>query len=504
MAQIVGEFLDRLIEPFAPRAVRRRLGERQALDVMRRQYDAGANGRRTGGWKRTSSSADREVRQGLVGARNAARELVRNNKYAASAVRQVTAHTIGDGIAARATHADPLIAARAQAEWDRWAESAVDGRDDFYGIQKTAFRATVEGGEAVALWGPDKAGGGPNGRVRVVEGDLLDQMKEAAGNASGGGRIVQGVEFDSDGDRAGYWMLPGHPGDLGGRAAQAKRFAAEHVDHVFELLRPGQTRGISWLAPFALDLRDSGDYQDAVLMKRKVEACVALVITPGQGETGSPLGQQTQQADGRPSIERLAPGMIYRTGPGETATSVNPTSGGDGIDFVRMLLAGVSANLAPYHLITGDVSQANYSSLRAAMLGFWANLDDWQQNMMIPYLCNPAFRRRMARLALDTGDLRYLEVRPVWAPPLRRFVDPLKDVAGEIAEIRAGLKTISQSLSERGISWEPHMEQIKAANDLIDKLGLALETDPRRVTASGILQAAAGYLTPKGELADAA
>jgi hypothetical protein len=58
--------------------------------------------------------------------------------------------------------------------------------------------------------------------------------------------------------------------------------------------------------------------------------------------------------------------------------------------------------------MTGDVSQANYSSLRAAMLGSWALLDDWQQNVFIPHLVRPAVIRRMRRLALETGDQRYL------------------------------------------------------------------------------------------------
>jgi hypothetical protein len=46
--------------------------------------------------------------------------------------------------------------------------------------------------------------------------------------------------------------------------------------------------------------------------------------------------------------------------------------------------------------MTGDVSQANYSSLRAAMLGSWALLDDWQQNVFIPHLVRPAVIRRCA------------------------------------------------------------------------------------------------------------
>ena len=169
------------------------------------------------------------------------------------------------------------------------------------------------------------------------------------------------------------------------------------------------------------------------------------------------------------------------------------------VDFIRQQLAAVSANMIPYHLMTGDVSQANYSGLRAAMNGSYAMIDDWQQNEIIPMLVMPAVRRRMQRLYLETGDRRFLDVKLDYARPIRRLVDPIKDLAGEVMEIRAGLKTLEQGLGERGQNAEEHLQRIKQMNDMIDTLGLALDSDPRRVTDSGVLQAAAGYLRPQGD-----
>lgn len=493
--------LDRMIEPFAPRLVRKRLAERMALTVMR-QYDVSLNGRRTQGWRRPSSSADREVRQGLVAARNSARELVRNNKVASAAVRQVVAHLVGDGIAPRAQHPDKEIARKAQEAWDRWAEGRVDGRNDYYGTQRLAARAMVEGGEALKVWAPDA--GGPDGRCRVLEGDFLDHLK----NEDASRRIVQGVEFDDIGDRAGYWLFGSHPGDMGGYRGNAVRFDAAHVDHLFDELRPGQTRGISWLAPFALDLRDIADGDQAWLMRHKAEACIALILTPGEDDTPSgPFNEVNGegQAGGGPGkgglkpSESLRPGMIFRARKGETASTLSPTPSGGATEFKKQQIMGIAANLAPYHLISGDPSKANYSSLRAMSIGFFANLDDWQQNIMLPLDCKPAWERRMRRLYLDTGDRRFLEVTAKWAMPARPYIDKLKDVAGEVAEIRAGLKSQSRSLSERGLNIEDHLDEMQRDNQAADARGLALETDPRRVTQSGILQAATGYLAGQSQ-----
>jgi capsid protein len=186
---------------------------------------------------------------------------------------------------------------------------------------------------------------------------------------------------------------------------------------------------------------------------------------------------------------------------GESATVINPTPSATNVEFIRQQIAAVSANMVPYHLMTGDVSQANYSGLRAAMNGSYALVDDWQQNDVIPLLCRPMVTRRMRRLAFETGDRRYLDVRASFALPVRRLVDPIKDLMGEIMEIRAGLKLISKGLAERGINAEDHMRQIAEMNTLIDTLGLALDSDPRRLTDSGVLQAAAGYIAPKGDQA---
>lgn len=494
----LGDWIDRAIEPFAPRAAARRRSARIALGEIRK-YDAASRDRRTSGWNRPSTGPNAETGQGVVLLRNGARDLVRNNKYASAAVRQVVANMVGDGIAPQFSHEDKAIAQLAQDDWNRWAESKVDGLGDFYEVEKLAARGMVEGGESLVLWKPDRAG--PDGRVEVIEGDQLDITKNQS--RASGARIIQGVQFDADNVRDAYWLFEEHPGDLLLLSSYtSKPVFAEYVDHVFERLRPGQVRGVSWLASVALTLRDIADIEDAVRLKKKVEACLSLVLTPSEGE-GSPLtGEATTSTTGRADAESIRPGMIFRTKPGEDVHTLTPASVGDGVDFIRQQLAAVSANLTPYYLMTGDTTSATYTSLRAANLGHHALLDDWQQNTMIPRLVRPAVDRRLRRLAL-AKDRRVLDCKVTFALPVRRVIDPIKDLMAEVVEIRAGLKLMSKALAERGLNSDDHMREIARMNALIDELGLALETDPRRLTDSGVLQAAAGYILPK-PAADAA
>jgi lambda family phage portal protein len=488
-----GNLLDRTIAPFAPRWAVRRMAARSSLNLMR-QFDVAAPSRRTRDWKRPHTDADAESWRARAKLRASGHDLVRNNKYIAAGVRHLVADLIGDGIAPQFTHAEAAVATKAQDEWDRWAENKVDGHDDFYGYEKTAAHEVVVGGEVLSVWKPDA--GGIDGRIEGIEGDQLDESKLE--DLPDGGRIIQGVEFDRYNDRIAYWLFDRHPGGLALLSNyQSAAVPAKYIDHVFERTRFGQTRGVSWLAAVALDAHDIGDIEDAIRVQQKVQACVGIILTPGDDQETSALsadGQQTVNAETGRLEETITPGMMYRARKGEQVSTLTPQSNGGAVEFIRQQLAAISATLAPYHRMTGDVSQANYSSLRAAMLGSWALLDDWQQNVFIPHLVRPAVMRRMRRLALETGDRRYLDLGVNYALPVRRFVDPIKDLAAEIMEIRSGIKTLSKSLAERGIGTEDQLNEIARINGMLNTLDIVLDSDPRRVNDAGALQAAVGLM----------
>lgn len=498
----LGSLIDRAIAPFAPGIAADRMASRARFQANAlaatevRRFDAAQRGdRRTSGWRRDATSADSENARGRTLLAWAAHDLVRNNKYAAAAVRQLVATMWGDGISPQLKHPNKKVQQKAQDAWDRWAESKVDGFGDWYGHGKISCREMVVGGEALTLWMPDSTG--PDGRLVGLEGPQLDMSKTYRLQS---GKIVQGVEYDANAARTAFWLFESHPNDILGSSLQSKRTPAEHVDHLYERLRFGQSRGASWLGAVAMTLRDVGDIEDAKRLQEKVQACLALIVQPGEGQASSPLGEQkalSGASSETPLGETIRPGMIARVQPGETVQVVNPQPSSNTVEFIRQQIAGVSANMIPYHLMTGDVSQANYSGLRAATNGSYSMIDDWQQNEVIPLFCRPAVCRRMRRLAMETGDKRFLEVRAEYALPIRRMVDPVKDLMGEIMEIRAGLKHIGKGLAERGLDSEQHLREIKRMNDMIDLLGLALDTDPRRLTDAGILQAAAGYIAPK-------
>lgn len=502
---------DRIIGVFSPRAETDRLASRARSEGLRvatralrsRGYDGARHSRLTQNWRTGGGSADAEISPDLATLRNRSRDLVRNNPYVASAVRHLVANIVGDGIEARAVHADPAIQKLAQSVYEEWARSRVDGRHDWYGVQRLAVRTMIVGGDTALVY--SAANGVPDSLITVYEGDQLASPQ--FGLVSRGPRIQDGVEYDTAGVRSAYHFLEAHPGDwLGSLVRKTRRIDAQHVDHLFDPDRPSQSRGVPWLCPSIRKVRELQDLADAIRTKKKLQACIGLIRTLSAeeaeeldvGQTVEEEGAETERGSGSPALDRMTPGMVVEGLPGETFTTVAPTADGDSDVFYRQEWRSVAASLGlPDHLMTGDVGQANYSSLRAATVSFWTLLDDWQANIIVPFMLDPAFGRLMRRKAIELREPRLAEVRAVWTPPPRFWVDPVKDVAAQIMEERAGYANKPEILSRRGINWREHFAERHEVDAEGDRLGLAFDTDPRKINGAGAVQPPAGFLLPK-------
>jgi lambda family phage portal protein len=157
----------------------------------------------------------------------------------------------------------------------------------------------------------------------------------------------------------------------------------------------------------------------------------------------------------------------------------------------RTLLA-VSASLGlPYHLVTGDVRQANYSSLRAELVEFRRRIGQLQHGVIAHQLCRPIWRRWLGAAVLAGAiDVDPIAARPVqWIPPRWDWVDPLKDIQAQVLAMEAGLTSRRKVVEATGYDIE-EIDRENAADAARSKeLGLGYRTRPgetqgARVTAS--------------------
>ena len=138
-------------------------------------------------------------------------------------------------------------------------------------------------------------------------------------------------------------------------------------------------------------------------------------------------------------------------------------------------------------MLTGDLSQTSYSSIRAGILSFRRLCEQVQYGVFIFQFCRPVWQSFIEAAVLggqlDARDYQanradYLAVQ--WHTPKWAWVDPEKDVKGEILAIRAGLKARSMSINEAGMDEEDVDRQIAKDNERADDLELVFDSDPRK------------------------
>lgn len=477
-------WLDKAIGTLAPGAGLRRARQRQALGVLARAYEGARQGRRTEGWIAGGTGANAEIAPALHRLRDRSRDLVRNNPYATKAVQALVSNMIGTGLQPRARAATPDIARLADRLWLQFsAQCDADGLTDFAGLQALMVRSLVESGEVLVRFRDRRVEDGlavPL-QCQVLEADHLDSWKSE--DLPDGGFILQGIEFDAIGRRRAYWLFPRHPGELRGvGSAASQRVPADRVLHLFDRLRPGQVRGVPWLAPVILKLRDLDDYDEAELVRKKIEACFAAFVTGAEDE--QTLGQARIDASGS-RIESFEPGMIEYLEPGKDVKFATPSSAGGYAEYMRMQLHAVSAGVGlTYELLTGDLSQVNYSSIRAGLIEFRRRMEALQWQLLVPGLCRPVWQRFVVA-AQAAGRLPEGEITADWTAPRFEAVDPLKDIQADVLAVRAGVMTLKEAIARQGYEPAQVLAEIAATNAELDALGLVLDTDPRRSTKTG-------------------
>ncbi len=513
--------LDRAISAVSPRTALQRARSRVALALTtgylerhaeRFRYDGATAGRRAHGWYAASTDANVELMGSLTWLRNRGRDLVRNNPYAARAVEELAGNVVGTGIVPKAKTGNTGIDKVIDAEWPFFAEACdTPQRLDFYGMQTLTVRTMAESGEALVRFRPQPTDFGLRIplQLQMLEADFLDQAR-TMGLVNG--HVMEGVQFDEMGRRVAYWLFSYHPGGVlilnprGGIVSQP--VPADQIMHVYRVLRPGQVRGVPWLAPVMIALRDLDDYCDAERIRKKIEACVTAFVEQPEGIDGDPLGlASTDPASGLP-VESFEPGMVEYLKPGQAVKFNNPPAAGGYREYKMTELQGIMAGIGlPYELGTGDMSQVNYSSWRGGMLGFRNTVEAYRWLTLIPLFCMPVWRRFIDTLVLQGKILRsaaqdeQVSLRTVqWTAPRFESVDPVKDAEAVLKDVRMGRKTWFEAVLENGYDPTTQLEQIALFNKLVDKFEIILDSDPRRTTLRGQEQTAGNTEpTPAGK-----
>lgn len=292
---------------------------------------------------------------------------------------------------------------------------------------------------------------GPDGdlRPKLIPTDQVDtSLTRDLGN---GARIVAGIEFDAADQVMAYHLLKELPGSPFASYGEAVRVPAVDMLHVFDQLFPGQVRGLSWLVPVMLKMRDRDEASDALLMQLKTASLLTGFIKSVDGGAGGFEGAP----EGSALNVALEPGAMRLLPEGTDVTFSHPGQGlAQAVEFLRAQDREIATGAGlTFETLTGDLGEANYSSARVGLIDFRRRAEMLQLNLIEGQFLRPLWHRWIyvrglagAIPAAEVAD--FISVR--FVPPGWQWVDPQNEVAADVAAIDAGLKSREEVVAGRG------------------------------------------------------
>lgn len=452
--------IDRLIGFFSPSRGLARYFDRRRLD---RAYEA-ASPRDTWRPRRAGASANADHLADAATVRAKARALVQNVPYIRAGLDALVSATIGTGIMPRATGPQAKAVNALLKEWGAVCDA--DGRLDYYGIQAAAYRAMEQDGEVLLRLRPRR----PTDnlpvplQLQLLEIDWLDSTRV---QAVGSNQVVNGIEYDALGSVAAYWLWDQHPGDvnlLRGMRTQSRRIDAANIIHLYTSERPGQGRGFSRLAPVIARTRDLQLYEDAELARKNLETRLAVLYSGDAKSIANPAadGESVDTAAAaNGDLGPLPSGGLMQLPTGSSISVVTPQPAEGYVEYLRYNLHLIAAGMGiTYEMLTGDVKEANFSSARVRLIDFRRGVTQMQWLTLKPRLLD-RIHRAFIDAAVLGGRLPRADYAIDFSPPKFDYVNPAQDVQSDIAEISAGLSSLSEKLRQRGYNPQDVFDEIK-------------------------------------------
>lgn len=465
--------VDKLISFVNPTAAVRREMSRMALRQIE-SYEAATKGRRTNHWRRTHNDADADIMPSITMLRSTSRNMVRNNSFAFRAIENITNNTVGSGIRPDLKGPERELTL-VKKYWKAWAEKAecdFNSQLSFYGLTSLGGRSMFESGACLLVRRrlSSKSGAVLPIKLQLIESDYIDLNKTSTvAGLSKGDYIRHGIQYNQDGQRTGYWLFKKHPGNNYDFYGDSYFHPEEDVVHLYRTMRPGQDHGVPTGVSAFLGLNDFDDYRNAELMAKKLQACFAVFLS------GSPTDLPgANPKDGEEQKEKLAPGLIYRMRPGETATFAEPAQATGIGEYARVNLLQASAGYGTtYEGMTGDLSNVNFSSIRIGNIEVGKINTDIQLNTFVPKWCDRVFAWFLEALSLvetiDTSLIQY-----AWTLPRKEMTDMDKETKALGNQLAFGLNSWSEIAREGGNIPEDLAQQMADDIEMFKKLGLPL------------------------------
>ncbi|WP_242137028.1 phage portal protein [Sphingomonas sp. TREG-RG-20F-R18-01] len=505
-------------------------------------------------WAPTMGSADLDVIPSKQLSDARVRDMVRNDAYVQGGAQLQKNNIVGSQYLLNSKPSSVAVFGKVDEDFEAAFQEEVEelfhiaadspknyfdsaGRNTFTDLVRLATGLHVMTGEVLATVEWKKDGRPFSTAIQMVDTDRLSTPTTFPN--IGDQNIRAGIKRDGSGRPISYFIRAGHPNDyytpFFNMMAQwvevpvEKPWGRTQVIHIFNQLRPDQTRGIAAMTAALKEMHITHRFRDVTLQNAVTQALYAAAITsdlPSETVFQSLGGGQMTPEAIQKAIGDYAVGYfgtidefagsaknlhvdgvrIPHLMPGTKLEMISPSSGGPlGMEFEASLLRYIAKTLdVSYEQLSGDYSKTNYSSARAAMVETWKAMQAlkievadrfatevfrlWLEEMINADMLK-TFPAAKASLLYTNGrqNLAFDGLaRCDWIGAARGQIDELKETQADVLKLNNGLITREEVIGKSGKDWRKVFRQLGREKKLADSIGLQFAAaDPSMMNAVG-------------------
>ena len=494
-------FIESAIGEVAPKWAFRRLQSKQALALAGGGFSGASRVRASlRDYNPAAGDAASDINPDLEVLRARSRDLGRSAMLAVAAIKSVVSHAVGTGLSYQSRidgallKIDDATAAAWQDQTERryrlWCESRecdITRTQNFYGLQAMVLQSLLESGDILVMMVDAPR---PNAQssmaLQTVEADRICNPNFSQDTDS----IVAGISFDEYGAPARYHVSRYHPGAVRMRASQkwqtveayGARSGRRNALHIFHRTRPGQVRGVPFLAPVIEALKQLSRYTEAELQAAVINGVFAVFMRMDpsafnelfdDNERKSYIDSAAKWDGGLKFAGVDNGGKAINLLPGEDPVNVTPGRPNPAFDpFFNAISSQIGAALEiPFEVLLKHFA-SSYSASRGALLDAWRFFMR-MRDFIAGEFCQPVFEHWLdgevaAGRIIAPGYFADALTRKAWCGSEwvgdgPGSLDPLKEINAAKERIAVGISTIAaESILHDGKDWEAkHRQRVR-------------------------------------------
>lgn len=437
-----------------------------AISLVARYDGAATNRRNAKHWsyadfKSADLDANHDVRKTF---RMRARYETQNNSYAKGIAYTIAADTIGTGPHLQVV-GDDEITRQIEHDWALWAK-AVELSEK---LRVARYTKLVDGEAFLLLTSNDKVKNDIKFDLQLIDADRV-----TSNTLSLKADLVDGVKVDKQGNVLSYSVLDSHPSE--NLSTKTTNIDAAYIIHLYDILRPGQNRGVSELAP-CLDLFGQlRSYTSSVITAAQTAACLTGVI-----QTDAPAGGEAVAIEPMEQVE-LAAGQLLTMPAGwelSMTRAEQPTANYS--SFKAEILGEIARCMqVPYNIAIGNSNNASYASSRLDWQIYHKSIT-LQQKMLADKALDRIFKMWLSEWKLNNGQ-RGIKVDHVWIwDGINEHSDPYKEAHANELELKNCTTSLATIYAQKGKNWETEIRQIAREREALKALGLSISAVTEKI-----------------------